>query len=130
MKRLTDEELTAIRERCEKATSGPWELEGSAVISEHAESYCWNGASNDVCLLNDGGEYISNTNSESDADFIAHARDDVPRLFAEVERLRKALGNIEALSFYRGLFDDSPLLERAIRFAAEEVPDDYEEEDV
>lgn len=92
-KRLTNEELTTIRERAEKATKGPWLVDnlGSGVVSEHAVSYWWNGESDEICSLSDGGEYIENTNAGNDAAFIAHAREDIPRLLAEIERLRNAI---------------------------------------
>ena len=35
--------------------------------------------------------------SEDDAEFIAHAREDVPALLAEVERLRATVARVEAL---------------------------------
>lgn len=73
--------LEAIKARCEKATAGPWygyeERESSA--EGHAVS---TGPSN---LFTIG---ISNQDA-NDADFIAHARTDLPALVAEVERLRK-----------------------------------------
>lgn len=34
---------------------------------------------------------------EADAEFIAHAREDIPKLLAEVERLRKELADIEEM---------------------------------
>ena len=55
---MTPEELDAIRERCEKASSG-------------------------------GHEYYSTT--QDDLQFMAHAREDIPKLLAEIERLKKAL---------------------------------------
>jgi hypothetical protein len=90
MNRLTNEELAAIRKRAEKATPGPWVNMGVSVATAHPEyqevSRWYNGTSNDVCSLNDG-EYIVSGNAEADADFIAHARTNIPKLIAEVERL-------------------------------------------
>ena len=80
--------LEAIKARCEKATAGPWygyeERESSA--EGHAVS---TGPSN---LFTIG---ISNQDA-NDADFIAHARTDIPALVAEVERLQSALAAARA----------------------------------
>lgn len=80
-------DLNAIRKRAEAATEGPWSAEYSAVVSDHANSEGLAGPINDVCVLSDG-EYIDNYNQRADANFIANARQDVPALIAEVERLR------------------------------------------
>lgn len=63
--------LSEIRARCDAATPGPWQHESDygAYIRDA------NGAN--VCLL-----YHS-----EDAAFIAHAREDIPYLLTEVERL-------------------------------------------
>jgi hypothetical protein len=68
--RLTNEELAAIRERAEKATPGPWIDNGNEIVAE--------------CKPNLG---IAGAISDEDAEFIAHARTDIPKLIAEVERL-------------------------------------------
>lgn len=91
-KLLTNEEITQIRERAEKATEGPWQYNGiGGVFSAHAVSYhyAWKNTK-EICSLNDG-EYIENQNEENDANFIAHAREDIPKLLAEIERLRELL---------------------------------------
>lgn len=75
---LSDKEIAAIRERAERATKGPWRydprLPGFQVVAE--------------------GEPIArlppNIAAERDAHFIAAAREYVPRLLAEVERLGAA----------------------------------------
>ena len=66
-------EINDIKERCEKATPGPWKsyIEGR----DHTS----------------GSSFIATTN---DQDFIAAARQDVPALIEEVYRLRQLLDNI------------------------------------
>lgn len=75
-----------------------------------------------------------------DAEFIANARTDIPALLAEIDelrewqevsdrtadayerevaRLRGALENVEALSFYEGSFGDNALFKSAIKHARE-----------
>jgi hypothetical protein len=73
-------DLEAIRNRAEAATPGPWE-----------DSY--GAAHGFVCdeptqIL---GVQISSEHHIEDAAFIAHAREDVGALVAEVERLREML---------------------------------------
>jgi hypothetical protein len=74
-------EIAEIRARCDQATAGPWKsyVEGREMMS---------GSS----FIMTGGEdiYLSGA-STADQDFIAHARQDVLRLVAEVERLRMLL---------------------------------------
>lgn len=76
MERLTDADLQAIKERAEKATPGPWKVGRQSP----------NGACN-VGTIN--GLLTAQTTDGSNAEFIAHAREDVPKLLAEVERLRR-----------------------------------------
>lgn len=83
---MTDEELNEIQRRCEKASAGPWKsyVEGR----DH-----WGGDS--IIVTGEGenrGEdlYISGATND-DQDFIAHARQDIPRLLDEIARLKKLL---------------------------------------
>jgi hypothetical protein len=76
---LTAERLADIKKRCELATSGPWKsyVEAREKIS---------GSS----FIRTGGEDIYLTGATiEDQDFIAHARQDIPSLLAEIQRLRK-----------------------------------------
>jgi len=68
------EELAVIKERAEKATDGPW--------------------STPMRLIFGGGGYVANTSRIADAEFIANAREDVPKLVAEVKRLRSVIWRI------------------------------------
>lgn len=70
---MTPEELKEIKERADKATPGPWSM-------EHCD-YALGGFLDDL--------------------FIAHAREDIPKLVAEIDRLRKAL------KFYAGMSNDA-----------------------
>jgi len=76
-----DSDIAEIKKRCERATPGPWKsyVEGRESMS---------GSS----FIMTGGEDIYLTGATvADQDFIAHARQDIPSLIAEVERLRKLL---------------------------------------
>lgn len=70
---MDQERLNAIKERVAKAASGPWQY-------DEEERGIWN---------KDGFNYLGTvTLSHNDAKFIAHTREDVPALVAEVERLK------------------------------------------
>jgi hypothetical protein len=75
---LTEEDLVEIRRRLEAATPGPWKayLEGRDHTS--GDSFI-KTPRNDIYL--DGG-------SLADLDFIAHARQDIPRLLDELQVLK------------------------------------------
>lgn len=91
---MTNDQLEAIRKRAEAATPGPWEV--------------WTGCSwRRIGSSRTAREVILPTNHpsdnhpdlsmrEEDGEFVAHAREDIPALLAEVERLR---GEIETLGF-------------------------------
>jgi hypothetical protein len=80
-KPLTRAYLEEIRERCEAAAPAPWisfiegrdHLSGDSFISRGV-----NRSEEDLYLT--GG-------TEADQDFIAHARQDIPRLLEEIDRL-------------------------------------------
>lgn len=86
---LSDSELQSIRDRCKKATVGPWVV--------FRESDAWGTIGMPVCRMDDDDAVVVGhpydwgpTNSvEVDANFIAHARTDVPLLRDEIDRLRK-----------------------------------------
>jgi hypothetical protein len=81
---LTVEELAAIKARCEAATPGPWKpcIEGRDHLSGSSFIMTGEGAAR-------GGDIELTGATEADYDFIAHARQDIPRLLEEVEGLRK-----------------------------------------
>lgn len=83
---MTEQELAEITERASKATPGPW---------WHKDG--WEGAMPGdewyVYQEQPLGEIICcpcrSNPSEANAEFIAHAREDIPALLAEVRRLRE-----------------------------------------
>ena len=97
--------LEQIKRRAEKATAGPWAVEGGQVMNE-TRGYA-------VCLI---GDYAAGANDEADAAFIAAARSDVPALVARVEELEAAL---------RDLIDDAGSVDQ--RMYAEWVDGEYQE---
>jgi len=107
---LTEEELQAIRARCAKATPGPWWWHQNCAsgggeplweedrdLRRHVNS---DGTTNVVFLMADWGNVLYFDEGQlpgwADATFIACARQDVPRLLAEVERLRAENARLRA----------------------------------
>lgn len=102
-------DLEAIRKRCEAATEGPWlretgdERRSSNVIRilheiDGTRLYRRYEKVAEIWEDEDEGEQPADPseNSEADAEFIAHAREDVPALLAEVDRLRALLRSAPA----------------------------------
>ena len=90
---MSDLDLEAIRARADAATAGPW---------RHVETGY--GESVEVDDGMDGAQLFIETNgityawNGNNAEFITHAREDVPALVDEVESLRAKLTAVEALT--------------------------------
>ncbi|MEK4910619.1 hypothetical protein [Niallia sp. FSL M8-0099] len=80
---LTTEQLNAIKERAEKATAGEW------FVLHHT----------DIAVENPPGssfaDGIAFADGNDDAEFIAHARGDIPALLQTVEALTAILAETE-----------------------------------
>lgn len=89
---MNKEQLDVIKERVAKATPGEWIGDYGGVETTHKDFQKVSGGvygeHNTICNTFDG-EYIENSNAIHDSRFIAHARQDVPALIAEVERLQQ-----------------------------------------
>jgi hypothetical protein len=79
---LTVEELGEIGTRCDKATPGPW----TSYIEERERF-----SGSDFIMTQGEGIYLSRA-SKFDQDFIACARQEVPKLIAEILRLWAGAG--------------------------------------
>ena len=84
-------DLEAIKARAAAATEGPWEWDDPTIGQHWSSPEPWATVVDDE--VNCGGYCYGGSSSpiKSDADgqFIAHAREDIPALVAEVERLRE-----------------------------------------
>jgi hypothetical protein len=78
-KRLTDDELAAIRARAEAATPGRWNRPYDALIDMQLEAR--------LVVGNVAGYEIAICENRADAEFIAHARADIPALLAHADAL-------------------------------------------
>lgn len=85
---ITDEELQAIQLRCDAATPGPWKSFIEGRDHQSGSNFIMTGEEDSR------NEDIELTGaSEADQDFIAHARQDIPRLLEEIKRLKELLKN-------------------------------------
>ncbi|MEU9127813.1 hypothetical protein AB0D08_06815 [Kitasatospora sp. NPDC048540] len=100
---LSEEELSAIEQRVAAATPGPWVgwmesrhgIGGTSFIQLRAEA-----EEDDENYLTHaiGGREVVGADAQTDVDieFIAGARQDVPRMVNEIRRLRAALAGSES----------------------------------
>lgn len=86
--------LTAIEARVEAATDGPWENDGNGISQSWMRPEPWlQVVTQEVnCGTYCQGGSCSGVIRSADADFISHAREDIPLLLAEVHRLRTLIG--------------------------------------
>ena len=79
---MNDDHLEEIERRSAAATPGPWRsyIEGR------------DNTSGDHFIQTAGEDIYLSGATHSDQDFIAHARQDIPLLIAEIRRLRRARG--------------------------------------
>lgn len=81
----TADRLAEIRARAERATEGPWvQLPPWETVPATTPS-----------IISPNGDIADRIEAEADAEFIAHAREDVPYLLDEVERLRADLSRLD-----------------------------------
>ena len=82
---LSQEDLEEISSRCQGATAGPWTSYVEGRDHESGSSF----------IMTSGEDIELAGATIADQDFIAHARQDVPRLLEEVQRLRHSLEESE-----------------------------------
>lgn len=71
-------DMDAIRQRCDQATPGPWKSYVEGRDHDSGSSF----------IMTSGKDIELIGASVADQDFIAHARQDVPQLLAEIQRLK------------------------------------------
>lgn len=92
---MTNEDIAGIEARANAASPGPWDerrigrLGNGDGESQH-EQLCTPDDIGVIMLEHDGSD-----EGNANAEFIAHARADIPRLIAEVRRLRAVHGGVE-----------------------------------
>jgi hypothetical protein len=89
MEAMTDHELAAIEARANAATPGPWGWRevGSGFYPTA------------IVYDRDDAEVVKDTDFivKDDLEFIAHAREDIPKLIAEIRRLKDDIRGLKTL---------------------------------
>ena len=80
MKSLTDK-LKEIRDRADKATPGIWEARCNEFSNTARPRFIWDSTWGFIAECSSGSQDIVN------ADFIANAKQDIPKLLAVIEKL-------------------------------------------
>jgi hypothetical protein len=105
---LSEQQIAEIKARADKATPGPWGIGNKTTIGLGIENmgggaYNYDAELAEICPdfdrafdLRGRNEEIKVASAEDDAEFVAHARQDVPALLAEVERLKAELAQLRA----------------------------------
>ncbi|WZO97291.1 hypothetical protein EP7_004316 [Isosphaeraceae bacterium EP7] len=115
-----NDRVKEIKERCEKATPGPWMFDESLHVAAGFDPiFGWDGAGKTEC-------------KESDARFIAHAREDIPYLLARVAELEEFLagantGRTKMSDLYSAAYDRAEAVTKerdALRLACSEANDE------
>lgn len=86
---MTDERLAEVKARAEAATPGPWHHDRVDFDSGMTLYEIWGGK------YREHGWLAHVEDNKPNADFISHARQDIPELLAEVERLREQVASLE-----------------------------------
>mgnify|MGYP001099122022 CR=1 FL=1 len=82
---MTEEELIKIEERCNATQNGPWKAYIEDRDHENGSDFIMTG---DQCSGNRGEDLEITGATVADYDFIAHAKQDIPRLIEEIRRLK------------------------------------------
>lgn len=85
MDRVTDQELSDIEARCGRASPGPWTSIVEGRDQQGGSSFILTGPPG-----REGADMELVGATDDEQDFIAHARQDIPRLLAEVARQRQS----------------------------------------
>jgi hypothetical protein len=90
---MSEQELEAIKLRYEATTVAPWVSFIEGRDCESGSSFIMTGIEKGANIWGEKrGEDIYLTGvTNADMDFIAHARQDIPKLITEIERLKKLL---------------------------------------
>jgi hypothetical protein len=90
---MTKEELEEIKARCEATSVAPWVSFIEGRDCESGSSFIMTGIpkGDHIWGENRGEDLYLTGGTNADLDFIAHARQDIPMLLEEIERLKKII---------------------------------------
>jgi len=92
---MTEAELKNIEKRANNASKGPWKSMIEGRDHSSGDSFIMTGISENenIWSENRGTDIYLTGITESDQDFIANARQDIPNLLTEIKTLKKELEN-------------------------------------
>jgi hypothetical protein len=90
---ITDNKLQEILERCNATSIAPWVPFVEGRDCESGSSFIMTGIANgeNIWQAQRGEDIYLSGATNADLDFIAHARQDIPALVAEIKRLKLLL---------------------------------------
>jgi hypothetical protein len=94
---MTEQELIEIKKRVEMATKGPWKSYIEGRDHSSGSDFIMTGVpeNEDIWSKARGTDMELTGATKADQDFIANARQDIPKLLHEVERLKSELNNLK-----------------------------------
>lgn len=92
---MTSEQLQIIKDRYSYTSIAPWVAYIEGRDLESGSSFIMTGIpkGEDIWQTKRGEDFEISGATNADLDFIANARQDIPQLIAEIERLNKLLKN-------------------------------------
>jgi hypothetical protein len=92
---MTKDQLNQIRERCDKATPGPWRVGNNTITDRHHGE---ESVVDDIRVIVRREVYGGPADGQTYADirFIAHTRQDVPALLDYVAELEAKIAGLES----------------------------------
>lgn len=90
MKNMIERELKIIEDRCNSATKGPWRSYIEGRDHESGDNFIMTGINEgeEIWSDNRGDDIYLTGATHADQDFIAHARQDIPKLIEELRNLK------------------------------------------
>ena len=87
---MTDQDLKDIEDRCNAATKGPWVSFVEGRSHESGASFIMTGIKegDDIWGKTRGEDIYLTGATDADQNFIAHARQDIPKLIQAIRKLR------------------------------------------
>lgn len=116
--KTTPKRRQAIQDRIAAATEGPWTLGDSKYVIRGPKDpgQSWGGNKPIITRVRANQEYRPGNYDEANADLMAHAREDLPDLLEDLQRLGMLL--LECLETYetqQDVFRDSPVVLGSIK---------------
>jgi hypothetical protein len=90
---MTDKELADIKARVDATTKGPWKSYIEGRDHESGNDFIMTGIidGGDIWGKSRGKDFEMSGATKADHDFIAHARQDIPKLLDEIQSLKKEI---------------------------------------